>query len=50
MPTVPTRLVPGTSTDVADQVRECPWDELVVKLAVDGGARTLWRGRATIPR
>jgi glutathione synthase/RimK-type ligase-like ATP-grasp enzyme len=49
VPTVPTRLVPGTSTDVADQVRECPWDELVVKLAVDGGARTLWRGRRDDP-
>ncbi|MDQ6897045.1 MAG: hypothetical protein M3171_10645 [Actinomycetota bacterium] len=44
VPTVPTRLVPGTSTDVADQIRECPWEELVLKLAVDGGARTLWRG------
>lgn len=43
--TVPTRLIPGTSTDVADQVRECPWDDIVLKLAVDGGARTLWRGR-----
>ncbi len=49
VPTVPTRLVPGTSTDVADQVLECPWDELVVKLAVDGGARTLWRGRRDDP-
>ena len=43
--TVPMRLIPGTSTDVADQVRECPWDDIVLKLAVDGGARTLWRGR-----
>jgi len=45
VPTVPIRLIPGTSTDVADQVRECPWDDIVLKLAVDGGARTLWRGR-----
>ena len=43
--TVPTRLVPGTSVDVADQVRECPWDEIVLKPAVDGGGRHAWRGR-----
>ncbi len=49
VPTVPTRLVPGTSTDVADQVRECPWDEVILKLAVDGGARTLWRGHRDDP-
>jgi glutathione synthase/RimK-type ligase-like ATP-grasp enzyme len=44
IPTVPTRLVPGPSTDVADQIREVPWDEIVVKPAVDGGARHSWRG------
>jgi glutathione synthase/RimK-type ligase-like ATP-grasp enzyme len=44
VPTVPTRLVPGTSTDVADQIREVPWSEIVVKPAVDGGARHAWRG------
>lgn len=44
VPTVPTRMVPGPSTDVADQVREVPWDEVVVKPAVDGGARHAWRG------
>ena len=49
VPTVSTRLVPGTSTDVADQVRECPWDDVVLKQAVDGGARTLWRGRRDDP-
>jgi glutathione synthase/RimK-type ligase-like ATP-grasp enzyme len=49
VPTVPTRLVSGTSTDVADQVRECPWEEVILKLAVDGGARTLWRGRREDP-
>lgn len=49
VPTVPTRLVSGTSTDVADQVRECPWEDVILKLAVDGGARTLWRGRREDP-
>ena len=44
VPTVPTRLVPGPSTDVADQIREVPWEEIVVKPAVDGGARHAWRG------
>ena len=44
VPTVPTRLVPGNSTDVADQVREVPWEEIVVKPAIDGGARHAWRG------
>ena len=44
VPTVPTRLVPGPSTDVADQVREVPWEEIVVKPAIDGGARHAWRG------
>jgi glutathione synthase/RimK-type ligase-like ATP-grasp enzyme len=44
IPTVPTRLVPGPSIDVADQVREVPWEEIVVKPAVDGGARHAWRG------
>jgi glutathione synthase/RimK-type ligase-like ATP-grasp enzyme len=42
--TVPTRLIPGPSTDVADQVRECPWDEVVLKPAVGGGGRHAWRG------
>jgi glutathione synthase/RimK-type ligase-like ATP-grasp enzyme len=44
VPTVPTRLVPGNSIDVADQVREVPWEEIVVKPAIDGGARHAWRG------
>ncbi|MFI5073875.1 MAG: RimK family alpha-L-glutamate ligase [Actinomycetales bacterium] len=44
VPTVPTRLVPGPSTDVADQIREVPWEEIVVKPAIDGGARHAWRG------
>jgi len=44
VPTVPTRLVPGDSVDVADQVREVPWEEIVVKPAIDGGARHAWRG------
>jgi glutathione synthase/RimK-type ligase-like ATP-grasp enzyme len=44
VPTVPTRLVPGPSTDVADQIREMPWEEIVVKPAIDGGARHAWRG------
>jgi glutathione synthase/RimK-type ligase-like ATP-grasp enzyme len=44
VPTVPTRLVPGPSTDVADQIREVPGEEIVVKPAVDGGARHAWRG------
>lgn len=45
VPTVPTRLIPAESTDVADQLLECPWDEVVVKAAVDGGGRTPRRGR-----
>jgi glutathione synthase/RimK-type ligase-like ATP-grasp enzyme len=49
VPTVPTRLVPGPSTDVADQVREVPWAEIVVKPAVDGGARHAWRGMRDDP-
>jgi glutathione synthase/RimK-type ligase-like ATP-grasp enzyme len=49
VPTVPTRLVPGPSTDVADQIREVPWEEIVVKPAVDGGARQAWRGRRDDP-
>ena len=49
VPTVPTRLVPGPSTDVADQIREVPWEEIVVKPAVDGGARHAWRGRRDDP-
>jgi glutathione synthase/RimK-type ligase-like ATP-grasp enzyme len=44
VPTVPTWMIPGPSTDVADQIREVPWDEIVVKPAVDGGARHAWRG------
>ena len=35
---------PGPSTDVADQIREVPWEEIVVKPAIDGGARHAWRG------
>jgi glutathione synthase/RimK-type ligase-like ATP-grasp enzyme len=49
IPTVPTRLVPGDSVDVADQVREVPWEEIVVKPAVDGGARNAWRGMRDDP-
>ena len=49
VPTVPTRLVPGPSTDVADQVREVPWEEIVVKPAIDGGARHAWRGQRDDP-
>jgi glutathione synthase/RimK-type ligase-like ATP-grasp enzyme len=49
VPTVPTRLVPGDSVDVADQVREVPWEEIVVKPAVDGGARHAWRGMRDDP-
>ena len=49
VPTVPTRLVPGPSTDVADQIREVPWEEIVVKPAVDGGARHAWRGQRDDP-
>jgi glutathione synthase/RimK-type ligase-like ATP-grasp enzyme len=47
--TVPSQFIPGPSTDVAEQVRECPWDEIVLKPAVDGGARHAWRGRRTDP-
>jgi glutathione synthase/RimK-type ligase-like ATP-grasp enzyme len=47
--TVPSHFIPGPSTDVAEQVRECPWDELVLKPAVDGGARHAWRGRRDDP-
>jgi glutathione synthase/RimK-type ligase-like ATP-grasp enzyme len=49
VPTVPTRLVPGPSTDVADQIREVPWEEIVVKPAIDGGARHAWRGQRDDP-
>jgi len=49
VPTVPTLMVPGPSTDVADQIREVPWQEIVVKPAVDGGARHAWRGRRDDP-
>jgi glutathione synthase/RimK-type ligase-like ATP-grasp enzyme len=49
VPTVPTLMVPGPSTDVADQIREVPWEEIVVKPAVDGGARHAWRGRRDDP-
>ena len=34
---------------MADQVREVPWEEIVVKPAVDGGARHAWRGRRDDP-
>ena len=49
IPTVPTVLIPGPSTDVADQVREVEWEEIVVKPAVDGAARHAWRGRRDDP-
>jgi glutathione synthase/RimK-type ligase-like ATP-grasp enzyme len=49
VPTVPTLMVPGPSTDVADQIREVPWQEIVVKPAVDGGARHAWRGQRDDP-
>lgn len=43
VPTVPTRLIPGASVDVDAQLAECPWEEVVVKPAVDGGAREALR-------
>ncbi len=43
--TVPTRLIPGGSRDVDLQLSECPWDEVVVKPAIDGGARQTLRAR-----
>ena len=49
VPTVPTVLIPGPSTDVADQLREVGWEEIVVKPAVDGAARHAWRGRRDDP-
>lgn len=49
VPTVPTRLIPAESIDVADQVAECPWDQVVVKPAVDGGGRHGGRGRRDEP-
>jgi glutathione synthase/RimK-type ligase-like ATP-grasp enzyme len=49
IPTVPTVLIPGPSTDVADQIREVEWEEIVVKPAVDGAARHAWRGRRDDP-
>jgi len=45
VPIVPTRLIPGESVDVDAQLAECPWDEVVVKPAVDGGARETLRAR-----
>ena len=45
VPTVPTRLIPGGSVDVDLQLTECPWEEVVVKPAVDGGARETLRAR-----
>lgn len=45
VPTVPTRLIPAPSVDVDEQLAECPWDEVVVKPAVDGGARAAIRAR-----
>ncbi len=44
VPTVPTQLVPAESVDVVQQIAECPWTEIVVKPAVDGGARLAVRG------
>jgi len=38
-----------SATDVADQVREVPWEEIVVKPAIDGGARHAWRGQRDDP-
>ncbi len=43
IPTVPTRLIPGESIDVDLQLEECPWDEVVIKPAVDGGGREVLR-------
>jgi glutathione synthase/RimK-type ligase-like ATP-grasp enzyme len=45
IPTVPTRLIPGESIDVDLQLEECPWDEVVIKPAVDGGGREVLRAR-----
>ncbi len=45
IPTVPTRLIPGGSIDVDLQLEECPWDEVVIKPAVDGGGREVLRAR-----
>ena len=49
VPTIPTRLVPAASVDVVQQLDECPWDEVVVKPAVDGGARQTRRGLRADP-
>ncbi len=45
VPIVPTRLIPGESVDVDAQLDECPWGEVVIKPAVDGGARETLRAR-----
>jgi len=45
VPTVPTRLIPGESVDVDAQLAECPWEEVVVKPAIGGGARKTLRAR-----
>lgn len=45
VPTVPTLLIPAESVDVAAQLAECPWDEVVVKPAVGCGGRQVHRGR-----
>ncbi len=50
VPTVPTRLIPGESLDVDLQLAECPWDEVVVKPAVDGGARYALRAARDSPQ
>ncbi len=50
VPTIPTRLVPAASVDVLQQLDECPWDEVVLKPAVDGGARQTRRGLRADPQ
>lgn len=44
VPTVPTVLIPAQSVDVLEQLAEVPWEDVVVKPAVDGGARQIGRG------
>lgn len=49
VPTVPTLLIPAESLDVAAQLAESPWEDVVVKPAVGCGGRQIHRGRRDDP-
>jgi glutathione synthase/RimK-type ligase-like ATP-grasp enzyme len=47
---LPALVIPAVSADAADQVRRSGWREVVVKPAVDGGARLTLRAQAESPQ